>query len=370
MSYIYSKPSIIDFGRENETVTIKVSADSDSAITISVPDWVTPSTTTLTLTGTPYQGSFTVRPTTGVLTEKSSTQIILTGTTSAETSEIQAIYSYDATLTPIDEIIDDMMLQSTYDDYLKPMSRHQLRSIANKGIRMFSFDGMQKRRMSEFYLDDTGRIDRPFDMVKLLKAYYVDSNGFLVQIYTSDNMNRSYTYVQDEDSYLVTDQNGYVLESEGLTPQISKSTSPSFESLTSEYSDYYRLNDYRLGGIYGMQGGKESYAGKHAVDEVGGQIIFADVPTDYIVLEYLSDPIILHNQGLSMGKLSVHKFFRQAMESYIYWNAIKRRSRVPMNEKQRAEREYYNEFRLARRRMVDMEAVYQALKTRFKYLKF
>ena len=381
MSSVSVKPLIIDFGTQSESVTVKVTASIDvTRIVVTVPDWVDLGGMTsgtylnLSTSGVVKYGQFTVTPKSGVLKEISPEQIEISAidATLAEVAqtETQIMFSYDVEMTSVDEIIDDMMTQMTDDDFLKPTRKHQLMSIATRGIRMFSFDGMQKERLVEFKLDDSGRIDKPFDMVKLLRVFYVDQNGYLVPIYKNRHLNRSWGDKQDENGYLITDQNGYILQQQGLVTQPSKASEPYSNTLTTILSDYYRLDDYRRGGLYGIQGGTESYSGKYMIDEVGNQIILADVPSDDIVIEYMSDPVLLHNSGLSMGKLRVHKFYREAIEAYIYFNAIKRRRNVPMNEKQRAEIEYYNELRKARRRFVNMDEVYQALKKRFKFIKY
>ena len=49
----------------------------------------------------------------------------------------------------------------------------------------------------------------------------------------------------------------------------------------------------------------------------------------------------------------VHKFCEEALRSYIYWKFIQRRRGIPMNEKMVAKKEFYNQKRLARARMMN-----------------
>tara|TARA_Y100001973_G_C5159646_1_gene312819 strand:- start:199 stop:1371 length:1173 start_codon:yes stop_codon:yes gene_type:complete len=48
----------------------------------------------------------------------------------------------------------------------------------------------------------------------------------------------------------------------------------------------------------------------------------------------------------------IHKFCEEALRSYIYWKFIQRRRGIPMNEKIVAKKEFYNQKRLARARMM------------------
>ena len=363
MSNVVAKPSIIDFGYEKETVKIKVSASSDiSSVTITVPDWVettglSAGVLSLSAVGAINQGSFYITPANGIFTEKVSHAITIDGT--LDSSQVQVLWTYDASMMSLDDIIDDMMVQRTEDSFLMPLKKHQLMSIASRGMRLFSFDGMQKRRLVEAKLDDTGRIPFPFDMIKLIRASVVDENGYLSPIYTDDNMNRAWSHVLDENGYLVTDQNGYAIDATGLTPQSGNTGS--------NYSGSYKYSEGRQ---YGVSGGVSTSSGAHAVDLVGHEMVFADTPSDNIVIEYLSDPILLHNSGIVEGGLGVHKFYQGAMEAFIYWTAISKRSNVPMNEKIRAEQDYVNQDRLAKRRFINLDEIFQATKAGVKHMKY
>lgn len=369
MSSVAAKPAIIDFGYEKETIKVKVATSADiSSVTITVPDWIElTGTNSGVLTLTDHKGFFYISPKSGIFEEKTSHAITIDGTLAS--TQTQVLWSYDASMMSLDDLIDDLMVQMTDDHLLKPLKKHQLMSIASRGLREFSFDGMQKRRLLEVKVDDTGRVPFPFDMIKLIQASVVGEDGFISPIYTDDRLNASWSHKQDQNGYLVTDQNGYAIDVTGLAPKPEKTTQPDGLS-GSDYSGYYRYGDGTNGRQYGISGGIESFSGKKSIDFVGNEIVFADTPTDYVVLEYLSDPILLHNSGIKEGKLGVHKFYQAAMESFIVWNGIKNRANVDMNSKVRAEQDYINQKRLGDRRFINLDDIFQSMKAGIKHMKY
>jgi hypothetical protein len=72
-------------------------------------------------------------------------------------------------------------------------------------------------------------------------------------------------------------------------------------------------------------------------------------------MEYIADEARAANP-------TIHIYAEEALRRYIYWHLIQRKASVPMNEKERARRDYYNELRLANSRLKSFSKE-EALKT-------
>lgn len=258
------------------------------------------------------------------------------------------------------EIVDDILVASPDDSYIMPIDRFKLLVHAKRGLQEMTFDSLRRPRFAEYILDNTGRITKPFDMVNLIRAYYVDDKGKMIAIYTDPKKNYSYSYKRGSDNELILDQGGYPIETTGQTPVPDKTTTGTSNSVVNSYGDY---SMFSLGNRKGFEGGVKSTSGQYKIDIQGNAIVFSDVPNNYIVLEYVSDPLVL-DQIDGKQELSVPKYFRQAMENWIYWKAIERRRNVPETAKYSARVEYYNEYRKARRRKSsNIQELVQAVKT-------
>lgn len=80
-----------------------------------------------------------------------------------------------------------------------------------------------------------------------------------------------------------------------------------------------------------------------------------------MVLEYLTD------NYLDASPL-IHTYAEEALRAYIYYRLIERKASVPMGEKQRARKEYYNELRKAKARLSSFtkEDALQVIRKNFK----
>lgn len=62
--------------------------------------------------------------------------------------------------------------------------------------------------------------------------------------------------------------------------------------------------------------------------------------------------VTLIQEGVIGESPRVHKFCEEALRSFMYWKFIDKKRGIPMNEKIRAKKEYYNQKRLAKARML------------------
>jgi len=108
------------------------------------------------------------------------------------------------------------------------------------------------------------------------------------------------------------------------------------------------------GRAYGAGGGR--YAGQFRVNYEQNRIELASNPNyKEVVIEYIADEARSTNP-------SIHIYAENALRSYVYYRLVERKSNVPMGEKMRARKEYYNERRLANARLKSFTKE-EALKT-------
>ncbi len=134
-----------------------------------------------------------------------------------------------------------------------------------------------------------------------------------------------------------------------------------------------------LGRRFGKSGGQNKN-GYYRVDKENGTIYFSTDVTGEVIVEYISDGSTMIAREKSRGanevtttdadgntvvstnpedtgeinqrKYTINVFAVEALMAYIYWQSIQRRRGINMNEKVLARREFYNQKRLAKSRMM------------------
>lgn len=349
MPTIYVKPSVINFTNNRERVKVKVVADYTLAsATISLPSWITAtglSGSTLTLTGN--KGYFYVEPTEGEVNQQYNSAITITA--GAVSTSVIAVWYRDAEYISINEIVNDLDVLRTDTCYYSDVPRRTLLLHAQRGVQSMAIESFSRPRFKHYILDDTGRITKPFDMIKLIKAHWVDSIGKLHDIYVNDKLNYSWNYKLDSNNALILDQAGY--------PILTSNTSPKY---TNNSDVYFTDAEIAAGSRTVINAGK-STAGQYSIDYQGNNIVFSNVPSEHIVLEYISDPLLDSQLG-DGNDLRVPRMYRQALENYIYWKSVSRKPDIPKNELMYAEKEYYNEYRKARLHSINYADIVSAIK--------
>ena len=139
-------------------------------------------------------------------------------------------------------------------------------------------------------------------------------------------------------------------------------------------------HDYNsLGRRYG-KGGGQNKNGYYRIDKENGTIYFSSDVSGDILLEYVSDGSTMIAKEKSKGantitttndlgeevvttdpedvgfienrEFRINVFAVEALMAYIYWQSIQRRRGVNMNEKLMARKEFYNQKRLAKSRLM------------------
>tara|TARA_Y100000401_G_scaffold43513_1_gene33223 strand:- start:1180 stop:1893 length:714 start_codon:yes stop_codon:yes gene_type:complete len=99
---------------------------------------------------------------------------------------------------------------------------------------------------------------------------------------------------------------------------------------------------------YGVGGGNNAN-GYFRVDLENSTIQFTSaLSSKKIIIEYITNSLIHPTER----KVVVHEMMADALRGYIYWKSIHRKRGIDQGEKDLAKRDYYNQKRLARARML------------------
>lgn len=203
-------------------------------------------------------------------------------------------------------------LNTIVNDVLSEMGQNtthgyaRLLNIANKGLKILTYDVLGQTKVTLLTIDSDLRIDLPSDFV-------------------------DYTYVG------IVGNDGYVqpLGARGDIPKYGTA------NLLIQTEEYFAGQN---GGVFGAGGG-QNLLGYYQpqIDADNNQMIFAAKAVgEVIYLEYISD-----GRVDTTNETVVPEYAEEALNAYVYYRAIEKKRSVPANEKARARREWFNEKRLA-----------------------
>tara|TARA_Y100000593_G_C4304978_1_gene335283 strand:- start:1643 stop:2353 length:711 start_codon:yes stop_codon:yes gene_type:complete len=211
----------------------------------------------------------------------------------------------------VEEIVNDVIIEegkNSENDFLRYFK------LATNGLKELHFDVGGNIRTVELIVDpSTLTVDLPNDYVNYTKIAIYGSDGDLHNL-----------GLRNEKSLIKSSSTSIVSDDE---------LNPTFYEYTQEY---------------GVGGGNNAN-GYYRVDPENGTIQFtSSLSGDKIILEYISSsPIHTKNNAVV-----VHEFCSEALRSYIHWKSIQRKRNIPPAEKESYKREYYNQKRVARARML------------------
>ena len=219
----------------------------------------------------------------------------------------------------LDEIIKSLLIQQGETTEHKYM---QYLDIAIRGLKELTFDTLQQVKTETLIVNDNLTVDLPKDYVNYTRIGQCKSHG------------RIETLGYDE--YLCIQNN---IDCCGA-PEAHD-----FSGLKSASGGNSR-NAELTGGWYGVGGGYRN--GYYRIDREKHQIaLSSELSGESIVLEYISDGSNIN------GDMKINVLAEEALRAYIYWKLVQRRSGIPLGEKENARRDWYNEKRLARARIVN-----------------
>lgn len=236
-----------------------------------------------------------------------------------------------------DEIANEFLALKEDDDFLSSTSEFTIRHYVLRGIREIGFDVSKVVRSIKIAIDSSNNtVSLPADYVDMVKIGVVGNDGMVYVLGENKNINYSQT-------------NGGTTEAPKIatTSTDSKTSTAGIGTSADDEFDQYIFHNYFAAGGYGKLyglGGGQRY-GDYRINLDQNRIeIDTDNSISEVVLEYVADEAQATNP-------SIHAYAAEALRSFVYYKVIERRSNVPMGEKQRARKEYYNNLRLAKSRL-------------------
>lgn len=269
-------------------------------------------------------------------------------------------------------LVANFMYSIQDEDYIAGVDVNRVVFHMKRGIQQFYFDIVNEIIRVELELNPSLQIALPHDYISFVRISWVDINtGKLHPLAVDDSLNFAQAYLQDNDYNFLYSNTGDILQGTHIQNKVGGNQPFGYNDRVDYSQDglaSYVFPYYNEGGPFNTNRAKIYKNGSFTIDRGRGQIQFSsNVNGRIIVLEYISDGLYQRTDA----QIKVHKFAEEALYTYVYWQLIKRRVGVPRNEKNEAKRDYYNERRLAKRRIkpIRKDDIRQVLNGSGRYIK-
>ncbi len=259
----------------------------------------------------------------------------------------------DYAYVSLKEVVNNYLMSRDESDSTALVPRFKILYQAKRGLRELYYDVVQEIKAQELELSPTLTVVLPHDYINYVRISWVDDDGKLHPFAEDDRMTVAKVYLQDNEYEILFDEDGELLE--GSKKENTDTSEDSSISCHRSFTPNANLSEVFTNGRF-------------KVDKDSGVIRFgSSVEGKSIVLEYVTDG--LYNSD----EIRVNKFAEEALNSYIYYHLIKNRSprSMALNEKMRARKEWYNDRRIAKRRInpINKTNLLQAMKGSTKWIK-
>jgi len=266
----------------------------------------------------------------------------------------------DYQYSTLEEIVNNFMFEQDDDSYVSHSDRARVALFGKKGVRELYYDVVNEIISLELDLDPSLIIALPHDYINYVRISWVDQRGKKHPLAIDKSFNLAQSYLQDADFAFLYDANGDILK--GSHVQNSVENNPILAHEENELFNNYTAMDFNV------DKSKIFKNGSFIIDKTQGVIQFSSIVTGKtIVLDYLSDGLFQRADT----DIRIHKFAEESLYAYIYLNLVKRKRSVPEREKMRAEKDWYNQRRLAKKRIspITYDNVRQTLQGSTKWIK-
>lgn len=239
----------------------------------------------------------------------------------------QGLYWGGYQFVSLKDVIDELLIETTdSDSYLKNTRRSKLFVLARNGIRELNRTIKKNVHAVEMQLDSTLSIPVPQDYVDWVRVSVVGEDNKLKPLSINNRMPTYVGYLQDNNNEILFDNDGNILQSDGVNA----------------YS--VPFNSYTFNSSCGSNGNVSEIAlnGECKIDNNRGRVVFSsNLVDEVVVFEYVSDGLANELNGES---IKVHKHLTEALKAYVYAMAISMKRNIPANEK-RSAKEFYKGLR-------------------------
>tara|TARA_R100000152_G_C6702239_1_gene131542 strand:- start:147 stop:839 length:693 start_codon:yes stop_codon:yes gene_type:complete len=198
-----------------------------------------------------------------------------------------------------------------------------------RGIKELTMDATQEVKVTKLTVNNNLTADLPCDYVGY-RRIGVNVPGDLGGVLETHSLSENTNIALTGDA------------SVGCATSVSVMVTDAIENLDSTYWIANYRGGENIGGIYGMGGGNNTH-GFYRINKEKHQI---EVSSNFttgseIVLEYISDG------SSNDGSYEIHIYAEEALRAYIWWKYCQRKRNHPLQEKEAARRDWYNEKRIA-----------------------
>ena len=238
----------------------------------------------------------------------------------------------------LSDVIDSLMLevQADTDSFLKGVDRFLMKKYAVAGLRDMAFSGAGDVHILEITIGTNLQFILPQNYVDYLRVSVIGRDCRLEVLDLNGRIHLGQAYLQDNSDKIIFDSDGEPIEVDGNNAFNKPHKVYEFGNRYGEYirNDHY-AHDYNIN----VDTSKFTRHGEFNIDKRRGIMMFSsNLAGRDIVIEYISDGI--DEKVLDEKPITFHKYYKEALEDYIYHRAIARKRNVPFNEKQRANAKY------------------------------
>lgn len=251
-----------------------------------------------------------------------------------ENEDLYGGYQYVSLKTILDGLL--LEVESDEDHYLKNINRSLLIRYAKDALREVNKQAANDNKGFSITVPTSLTWPLPQDFIKFIRisVNLLDKQTRSYRLYKLDvnrDMNMTPDYLQGEQGELLFDEDGNILEADGInvigTPY-------------KRYKFCQNVDSFKL-----SQWGEFNYDRRI--------ISFSsDLSDKEVVIEYVSDGL---QADLSESEITVHKYLRKTIEDYIYYLGIRRKRTVSQGEKESARRTYRTTLHEAKMAMSDFD---------------
>ena len=237
----------------------------------------------------------------------------------------------------LNDIVNNFMLMYQGNhELLNNLNRYQVLFHAKRGIQELNYDAMKEIKILQLDITDSLRFVLPADYVNWVRISQW-KDGLLYPLNENIQTNWSESYLQDNKSNLLFDQDGNVLRPEDSQVDMGRITGGARSIYLNENSPYNGQSgfndngtwyfDYAIGARFGLNTETANSNPTFVINKKAGVINFASLgASSSIVLEYISDGM----ENGEDGSVSLNKMFEEYIYAYIRYSILN--GRIGVNE--------------------------------------
>jgi len=216
-----------------------------------------------------------------------------------------------------------MLMYQGNHELINNIERYQILFHAKRGIQELNYDAMKEIKILQLDITQQLRFVLPQDYVNWVRISQF-KNGGLYPLSENIQTNWSSSYLQDNQSNVLFDQNGNVLRPQDSQLDLStilRGNKSIYLNQNSQYNGAEGYNyegdwyfDYPIGSRFGLNTETANANPTFSIDRKGGVINFSsEMSGQRCILEYVSDGM----EGGNDANVTVNKMFEDYVYAYI-----------------------------------------------------